>query len=199
MSSIDEIRNIKERINQAARKKCEADSVKSRHGMNDSIQSAVDRKIILDTDISNGKKSFALPSRTVLAAISILVFALSAYILFFNSIFPPKENEIRTYARLSDFKKAEKFVNSFLAEGKFTGKNFFKPGSPDSLYESAPKLLASYSGASASSVVVGDSEEGRVFKATCPMGENAAIIYLTPSSNRFYVSGIEIENKSAVK
>ena len=90
MSSLDEIRSVRERINQAAKKKCEADSIKSKNGMDSSIQFAVDRRKILETDIRVVKRSYALPSGTVVAAISILVFALSAYILFFNSIFPPK-------------------------------------------------------------------------------------------------------------
>lgn len=201
MSSLDEIRNLKEKIDQAAKKKCEAESVKSIQYKNGIIQSAVDKKKRLDIVIRNGMEKHPSLSATIVAAICVLLTASVTYMIFYRTIFPPEENEIRSYARLSDFKKAEEFVNRFLAEGKFSEKKSYKPGSYDSLYEDAEKLLADYSGASASSIIVSDSKdnEERVFKAICPMGGDAAVIYLTPSKNRFYISGIEIENNYVIK
>ncbi|HCE44922.1 MAG TPA: hypothetical protein DET40_15385 [Lentisphaeria bacterium] len=136
------------------------------------------------------------------AAVYILLFAAIVFLccsLMYQNGFLVDANYASPCIKVGDFKRAGMFVDSFLC-GKFSVKDYYNPEKAESLMKSAPGLLSSFNGIPASRIVAcgNDDSNNLILKAICRKGSEAAIIYLTQSGNKFYVSGIEIDKAYAM-
>lgn len=198
MSYMNEIRNMRKSDIEAAIKQNELDRIKSKRRVDEWINSSIARKRALNQSYS-GSSMFSWFSGKTAFYISILAVNLLFSYMFYQNMSASDPDDTSLYAKPSDFKRAEKFVNSFL-RGNFSELAYFKPEISESLSKNAVNLLGKFNGVTVASVVVSEREDkGIVLKATCPKGEENAIIYLTPARKSFHVSGIEIENKYAMK
>ncbi|MFA6292762.1 MAG: hypothetical protein WC637_13325 [Victivallales bacterium] len=193
MSNMNETWNRNKISVEAAIKQKELERLKSKQRVNDWINSSIARKRALNQSARAGSIFPWLSGKTVFYISVILAVNLFLCHSFYKSMFAPDPNYTSHYAKSGDFKRAEKFVNSFLS-GNLSDRSWFKPEMAEAMSKNASGLLGKFTGASASSVVVSDMEDkGIVLKATCPCGGEAAVIYLTPSRKSFHVSGIEIK------
>jgi len=203
VSNLNEIRNMKISLHAAVRKKQELDRKRAGQHVSDSIKSAIERKKALSKN-STGSPLFRW--MTPMTACYALLSMAGVFMCFsmYQNVLASAPNYTSYYLKAGDFKRAEKFVNRFLC-GNFSEQDYYNPEKAESLMKNAAGLLSSFNGIPASSVVVSDdncyscNSKSLVLKATCPKGNESAIIYLTPSGKDFHVSGIEIARTDDIK
>ncbi len=196
MSSLNEIRNMRKLVQDAARRKQESDKMNEGVHLRDSIKSAYSRKKEgMQTGATSMLKIPSWYTACLILAVAANIFL--AYRLVHAMLYPGFERN-QLYARHEDFRKAEKFVNSYL-DGNISDVNYFKPQNAKALWKSAPVQLSGYEGLPTSSVEVGDSADDVItYKATCIRGKEAAIIYMTPAGSSFHISEIKIDGEYAM-
>ncbi|HCE44926.1 MAG TPA: hypothetical protein DET40_15410 [Lentisphaeria bacterium] len=198
MSNLNEIRNMKISLHAAVRKKQELDRKKTGQHVGDSIKSAIARKKKFNTHSSRGEAFYRWMSPMTACYAFFACAGVFMCFSLYQNVFAPAPGYTSSYLKAGDFKRAEKFVNSFLC-GNLSEQDYYMPEKADVLIKSAAGLLPSFNGVPASSVVVSvdDDNKSIVLKATCPKETESAIIYLIPSGMDFHVSGIEIEKRYA--
>ncbi|MFZ2656286.1 MAG: hypothetical protein WAX69_15245 [Victivallales bacterium] len=198
MSSLNEIRDMKKIVQEAARRKQESDRISEGVHIRDSIKSICNRK--KEVRRRTGPESILnIPSwHTICLALAVAANLFLAFRLIHSVLYPGFERS-HLYARHEDFKKAERFVNSYL-DGNISDVNYFNPQKARELWKSAPVQLAGYEGIPAARVEVSDraDDDAITYKATCVRGKEAAIIYMTPDGSSFNISGIKIDGEYAM-
>ncbi len=196
MSSVNEIRNMRKLVAEAALRKRESDRMNDGVHMRDSIKSASARKR-KGSRKATGVMGGMLSWNAICLAFVLLVNLLLAFRLLYSMAYPGFERS-HLYARGEDFRKAEKFVNRFL-NGNYSDVDYFKPEKAKAMWKTVPEQLAGFDGTPASSVEAISREDDVItYKATCVRGKEAAIIYLSPAGSSFHVSDVEIDRQYAM-
>ncbi|HBC86426.1 MAG TPA: hypothetical protein DCZ94_05685 [Lentisphaeria bacterium] len=198
MNRLDEIMNMKNIVQNASWWKYKAGSMRSSQHMGNSIESTLAGK-----DRTVKSSSHNTPYYLISDTKAIYIFLSATFIFLccslYQYVYVSYPGFAISYAEEPDIKKAESFVNSFLC-GNFSEQDCFNPEKAEHLKKNAADLLPPFKGVPASSVVVSsnDGNKSLVLKATCLKGTEAAIIYMVPSGNKFYISGIEIDKTYAM-
>ncbi len=184
-------------VAESARKKKILEEKKSESHKDNILKNAVRQK---DMHTANADRKSFMANPVVFRAIRVSAISALIFLNLFwlyslsSSIISSDSIECPGYAKLSDFKDAEKFAEKAL-NGKISDKKLFVPDSSESMRRDSILILDRLKGAVVSSVVLDDCENV-IFKATCSSNAETATMYIVPADNRFYVSAIELHNSN---